>query len=78
MSSDDEYWENYDTCPDGFCRHWSCNSDCDEVCARCGHRCPRHGTAEGATSCEKCDCAAWAEAGTLTADAAGRPPEDPQ
>lgn len=35
-------WENYDTCPDGFCRHWSCNSDCELRCAKCGVRCPRH------------------------------------
>jgi hypothetical protein len=29
MNTDDsEYWANFQTCPDGFCACWSCNSDC--------------------------------------------------
>ncbi len=38
----DEYWEDFETCPDGFCRHWSCNCDCDVKCAKCGEGCPNH------------------------------------
>lgn len=39
---DDSYWENYETCPDGFCRHWSCNCECERKCKVCGERCPEH------------------------------------
>ncbi len=42
MSEDDDWSDFEGTCPDGFCRHWSCNSDCERKCAQCGESCPRH------------------------------------
>lgn len=40
--SDEDSWADFETCPDGFCRHWSCNSDCELKCAQCGEPCPEH------------------------------------
>lgn len=56
----DTDWENFETCPDGFCRHWDCNNDCEEKYATCGHRCPDHKLGEH-TECVLCDCKAWRE-----------------
>lgn len=42
MSEDDDWSDFEGTCPDGFCRHWSCNSDCERKCAQCGEPCPDH------------------------------------
>ena len=38
MASED--WDSYETGP--FCRHWCVPSDCDVICARCGHKCTEH------------------------------------
>jgi hypothetical protein len=38
----DDSWEDFLTCPDGFCRHWSCNSDCTRKCGQCGVHCTEH------------------------------------
>jgi len=61
MSDEDTRdWADYESGP--FCRHWRDPSDCDEVCAECGHRCVDHGFSDGDSSCDECDCTAWKEA----------------
>jgi hypothetical protein len=35
-------YDHCETCPDGFCRHWSCNCDCTRHCAQCGVHCTEH------------------------------------
>lgn len=60
MTDDDDYPE-YDTGP--FCRHYFDPSDCDEVCANCGHRCWEH-CIGAETGCLECDCPAWVESDT--------------
>lgn len=54
-------WSNYDTGP--FCRHWSDPSDCDRLCANCGHRCTMHAFEDGERMCYEpdCRCATWKE-----------------
>lgn len=42
-------WSGYESGP--FCKHWGDPSDCEEVCARCGHPCCAHGAGE----CWRCD-----------------------
>lgn len=43
MSDDADDWSDFEgTCPDGFCRHLSCNCDCWRKCPKCGVRCPEH------------------------------------
>jgi hypothetical protein len=61
MTDDIDPWENYESGP--FCRHWGDPSDCDEECARCGHRCCRHGAESADFACmeEGCECEAWAQ-----------------
>lgn len=56
--SDDEYVD-YNSGP--FCRHWGDPSDCDETCARCGHKCTEHGAEDGEFACgvDDCPCAKW-------------------
>lgn len=46
MGYRDESYDDVDpadeTCPDGFCPHWSCLYECDRVCKQCGVRCGDH------------------------------------
>ena len=51
--------DDYESGP--YCRHWAELWDCDEVCARCGHRCDRH--VWSGDQCEEagCSCDAWVE-----------------
>ncbi len=59
-SDDGPDWANYESGP--FCRHWYDASDCDIVCATCGHRCIDHGFGDGAeSSCQYCACQQWKE-----------------
>lgn len=56
--------EDYDSCCSDsgsgpFCRHWRDPSDCDEVCANCGHHCCQHGFFD--SSCIDCECVEWKE-----------------
>lgn len=44
-----------------FCRHFSDPSDCEKVCANCGHGCMQHNCDSGDYSCEECDCGCWIE-----------------
>lgn len=57
---DDSSWD-YDSGP--FCRHWSDPSECDKVCATCGHRCIDHRLPADDSRCtvDGCDCPAWVE-----------------
>lgn len=55
--SDD--WADYESGP--FCRHWSDPTDCEIVCARCGHRCVNH-PLDLDLGCHECDCPGWGEA----------------
>lgn len=57
MVEDDEIdWDNYETGP--FCRHYNDPSDCDEPCARCGHKCSEHGGGwDNNEPCEHDGCA---------------------
>ncbi len=53
-------WENYETEP--FCRHFGDPHDCEEKCARCGHKCSEHGAGvEDDQQCshQGCYCAGW-------------------
>ena len=55
-------WENFDSGP--FCRHWGDPSDCDELCATCGHRCTDHSYGNGEPfECmvDDCKCEEWVE-----------------
>lgn len=40
-----------------FCRHWSVDGDCKELCANCGHRCPQHD--DDCCRMDGCDCGEW-------------------
>lgn len=52
---------NYESGP--FCRHWADPSDCDIICATCGHGCARHDFPEYESDClvEGCHCTKWEE-----------------
>lgn len=54
-------WDSYETGP--FCRHWGDPSECDEVCATCGHKCSRHDIDPDDSECmvQDCDCKKWEE-----------------
>ena len=54
-------WEDYESGP--FCRHWGDPESCDEVCATCGHRCPRHNVERGNAYCfeDGCEYEEWKE-----------------
>ena len=71
---EDTDWENYQTGP--FCRHWSDPSDCDEVCATCGHKCTEHDfEAPGECMVDGCKCKAFADKNeTPNADVTGLAP----
>jgi len=54
----DEDSSDYDSGP--FCRHWSDPSDCEEVCAACGHHCRDHDLgSDSFCYADGCDCPAW-------------------
>jgi len=57
---EDDDWTEYESGP--FCRHWYDPSDCEILCATCGHRCCRHGYGDGC-GCEEdgCACSDWKE-----------------
>jgi hypothetical protein len=47
-------WSDYESGP--FCKHWQYAYNCDELCAKCGHRCSLHGDdecfADGGCGCK--------------------------
>lgn len=43
-----------------FCQHWGDPSDCDEVCAGCGHFCHQHQS--DACNAPNCPCPAFQDA----------------
>lgn len=49
-----------------FCRHYHSPIDCQEICDRCCHRCPRHYEDLGCDALY-CDCPGWVEAPPKTA-----------
>ncbi len=50
--------EDYESGP--FCRHWGDPADCDEPCARCGHRCSDH-PYDGCCDEDDCSCPDFVE-----------------
>ena len=55
---EDTDWENYET--GSFCRHYGDPSDCDKVCAKCGHKCTDHDfETPGECMVEGCECKEW-------------------
>lgn len=58
MTEDDEPSDFADSGP--FCLHWS-DGDCEEVCARCGHRCGDHGMGMAVCSVDGCACEAFVD-----------------
>jgi hypothetical protein len=53
MSDEDNERWNRDSGP--FCRHWYYQSDCEEICGNCSHRC------HADDYCVTCDCTNWKE-----------------
>lgn len=49
----------YDSGP--YCRHYYDPSDCEEVCAGCGHRCAVHSDLVGCNYHQGCACDGWKE-----------------
>lgn len=54
MTDEDDGFCDYDSGP--FCKHWSDPSDCDELCATCGHMCCRHGYSTEECYVDDCKC----------------------